>query len=111
MLIPSGSPCLSQSLVVAHREWSMEGGTGGAGSQMGWWEGFCGYRRGRRGRRAIWLWFSEMTFLAPHPQHPQSMATCLPLHQLLNKLQVAELQVQLQLMTTPAILEGIKLAL
>lgn len=48
-----------------------------------------------------------MTCLAPHPQ---SMATCLPLHQLLYKLQVAELQVQLQLMTTPALATGSNLS-
>lgn len=97
--------------MVAHWEWSTEGGTGGAASQMGWWVGFRGYRRGRRGRGAIWQWFGEMTCLAPHPQHPQPMATCLPLHQLLYKLQVAEQQVQLQLMTTPALATGRNLRL
>ncbi len=64
----SKSHSYSQSLAVAHRECCTEGGTGGAASQMGWWVGFRGYRRGRRGRGAIWQWFGEITCLAPHPQ-------------------------------------------
>lgn len=102
----SGS--FSPSLVVAHREWCMKG-SGGAASQMGWWVGFRGYRRGRWRKRChlAVVWWDDVS--CPSPTTPTiHMATCLVLYHLLYKLQVITLQVQLQVTPTPALPTGNK---